>query len=99
MSNETQAAVLAERDAAEEARLVDVLRPYQLAKLEKYRWKGGWQGDDPLTLFERAYMELNEMYDALTAGAPAEEIASECADVANFVAMIADVVLERGKRG
>lgn len=88
---------MSERDEAEEQRLVDVLRPYQLAKLARDRWKGPWSESDLLALFRYAQDELHELGLALIVREPAKNIASEAADVANFCAMIADIALQREK--
>jgi uncharacterized iron-regulated protein len=86
---------MSERDEAEERRLVDVLRPYQLEKLEENRWKEHWSGTDLMALFRYANDELRELGFALINRDGAESIAREAADVANFCAMIADIALAR----
>jgi NTP pyrophosphatase (non-canonical NTP hydrolase) len=90
------------RDEAEERRLVEVLRPYQLAKLERDRGKGHWGDEDLRSLLRKLRVEVNELSDALSLfelnADAADAVACEAADVANFVAMIADVVLSRKER-
>lgn len=84
------------RDAEEERRLVDQLRVYQLQKLEARRAHGHWGDDSVSALFAKLRKELEELHFELfyRPGTP-EQIARECADVANYAAMIADVVKAR----
>ena len=94
---------MSERDEAEERRLVDQLRVYQLRKRHEHRWKGHWGGDDLELMMILLRSEIAELDYELDAsgwpGAPgaAERIAREAADVANFCAMIADIALAREK--
>ena len=70
------------------------------AKLAKNRHKGdrdGWLNDDPWSLVERILDETVEVQQCFTMGSDgrtdfkdAEELANECADVANFCMMVAD---------
>lgn len=83
------------RDAEEERRLVDQLRVYQLEKLEAYRAKGHWHNDSRYGLLRLLQIEVDELIDAITSRKSPEDIARECADVANYAAMIADVVKAR----
>lgn len=91
------------RAAAEEQRLVDQLRVFQLEKLEEHRGKGHWGGDDLELLMILLRSEVAELaYELDASGWPgvpgaAEKIARECADVANFCAMIADLALSRAE--
>jgi len=72
------------------------------AKLAKNRHKGdrdGWLNDDPWSLVERILDETVEVQQCFTMGSDgrvdydnAEELADECADVANFCMMVADSV-------
>lgn len=69
-------------------------------KLAKNRHKGdrdGWLKDDPWSLVERILDETVEVQQCFTQGSDgrvdydnAEELADECADVANFCMMVAD---------
>lgn len=59
--------------------------------------KRGWASDDPLRLFRRLLQENAEMFEALMLWQSRLHqdpmpTARECADVANFAMMIADVV-------
>lgn len=87
------------RDAEEERRLVDQLRVYQLQKLDEHRWKGHWEGDDLellMILLRSEVRELEyELFEGGSAGVSTRKVLLECADVANFAAMIADVVKAR----
>jgi NTP pyrophosphatase (non-canonical NTP hydrolase) len=77
------------------------LRPEVLAfaklmeeKLRKHdldRGRQGWKDDDPRHLLKCLEKEHDELQDALVGGKN-DSIAGECADVANFAMMIADVV-------
>lgn len=72
------------------------------AKLAKNRRKGdraGWLKDHPWELVERMLDETVEVQQCFTQGSDgrvdhdnAEELANECADVANFCMMVADSV-------
>lgn len=59
--------------------------------------KGGWKNDNLFNLLERAQEELQELEDVLSPGTRASladwrsQVASEAADVANMVMMVADV--------
>jgi NTP pyrophosphatase (non-canonical NTP hydrolase) len=62
-------------------------------KLKANRHKGGWKNASKRELFERLRAELTELQDEMLHGTPdPDAIAKECADVANFAMMIADVV-------
>ena len=69
------------------------------SKLAKNRHKGdrdGWLNDDPWSLVERILDETVEVQKCFTMGSgrtdfkDAEELANECADVANFCMMVTD---------
>jgi len=72
-------------------------------KLAKNRHKGdrdGWLNDDPWSLVERILDETVEVQQCFTMGSDgrvdygdAEELANECADVANFCMMVSDSVI------
>ena len=59
------------------------------AKLEANRYKGGWADTSEGWLYERAVGEMRELAVALHSQNP-ELVIKECADVANFMMMIAD---------
>lgn len=62
------------------------------ARLRANDHKPGWKGDDPGRLMERLREEVDEVRDELSPTSRSREyIAAECADVANFAMMIADV--------
>lgn len=75
-------------------RLADLLRPYQIRKLEENAHKGHWENESPYWLLKRARQELDEVETALMHG-NSEEVAEECADAGNFLAMIVDVLKRR----
>lgn len=50
----------------------------------------GWSECSPAFLIARAGTELREVYDCTIKGGNEEAVAAECADVANFVMMLAD---------
>jgi hypothetical protein len=87
------------RDEAEERRLVDQLRSFQMAKLHRYRSKGHWGDESIIVLYWQAYAEMQELLEEVAKGAGgggnALAIAYEAADVANICAMIADIALSR----
>lgn len=61
--------------------------------------KGGWHHLSDLYLLRRARQELAELEEALAdPEGNAERIGKECADVANFVMMIADNSNRRGSK-
>jgi len=59
-------------------------------KLRRNDHKGGWQHMTPMELLERLEGEVRELRQAIYEGDPLD-IAQECADVANYAMMIADV--------
>lgn len=66
-----------------------------LAKLNEPRnvAKGGWDACHPMELLRLLEVEVKELRAALSHLSPnREDVISECADVANFAAMIADVI-------
>ncbi len=57
--------------------------------------KGGWKGESPVWLLSRLSGEVRELEEALRAdegGPDVDAVGSECADCANYLMMIADVV-------
>ena len=65
----------------------------------------GWRGDNPVSLHQRLEDESQEVSEILGAwDIPAMdqqqlgELIAECADVANFAMMIADIARQRVKR-
>lgn len=79
----------------EEERIVRNLGEVMLSKLRANSHKRGWDEDKVSSLLDRLSDEVDELHEAYYGTATAEEIASECADVANFAAMIMDVTRER----
>ena len=70
-------------------------------KLKANRHKGGWQKCQPMDLYARLLDEQKELHESLVTHFSkdpdarehtAESVAKECADLANFAMMIADVV-------
>jgi hypothetical protein len=72
--------------------LLTVLQPFQLEKLERDVSKGDWKESSLDELSFDLVGEFIELRAEIKRGTP-ESIVSECADVANFAAMIADKVL------
>jgi len=76
-------------------------------RLPENRSKGSWENDHPLTLFVRLTEEVRELreelhlsfsfssHSSMLRREDLDKILSECADVANFAAMIADVCSRR----
>lgn len=70
----------------------------QLA-LDKNSHKGTWSHCRPSWLLRRLETEVRELRRAVRKREPASRVWQEAADVANFAAMVADVVGDRqGKR-
>lgn len=64
-----------------------------LEKLKQNTHKGGWELDAPQELFAQMHEEIAELAAELDRSKiDPKEVARECADVANFAMMIADVV-------
>ena len=96
-----------QRELAEARGRVEGVRPEVLAfahlmesKLKKNDHKGGWKNCDPSWLFNRMYEEIEEIKIPLLTDKneqakrrheQRDRISLECADVANFAMMIADV--------
>ena len=59
-------------------------------KLEKNRFKPHWRSATPDYLWPRIHDELFELNEAIEQGAEPAQVWAEAADVANFIAMIAD---------
>lgn len=78
---------------------IEALMRVQLEKLNDPRnvAKGGWIDEDPMHLFHLLEVEVRELQASLYAMRinDPDEVARECADVANFAAMIAEVVRMR----
>lgn len=60
--------------------------------------KGGWKEDKLECLFYGLMVEVNELDNAISRKYDDAAVSAECADVANFAMMIADVVRGRGDR-
>ena len=69
--------------------LINKLGKVMLNKLEDNDHQSGWKDCTMSYFFNRVEQEVDELRDALFDG-DKEEIKSECADVANFCAMIID---------
>lgn len=77
------------RDVRDEDAAVSSFAGDMRAKLRANSHKEHWGDTDAARLWDRAHDELSELPDAIECGTP-QEIIAECADVANFVMMIAD---------
>lgn len=90
----------------DELRIVRQLSLVMLEKLEANRHKDMWSGETYANLVELLQAEVIELDQALAhfidpmskRGVTAEDVIRECADVANFAAMIVDVIKERGAK-
>ena len=60
-------------------------------KMLEHLDRPGWKGEDVFWLAGRLKEEADELFFALDSFKPQKEILEECADVANFAMMIADV--------
>jgi len=64
----------------------------KLQQHDEDRYVDGWKDENALWLFERLVQEVFELHEALIKTTYSEEeVIKECADVANFAMMIADV--------
>ena len=73
----------------EESALVRKLSDVQREKLRYNRHKDHWRHYSPKQMLRRAETELRELRRAIEADKPAPDVWAEAADVANFVAMVA----------
>ena len=80
----------------EEKRIVEQLGAAMLTKLAMNRYKPIWTTATYGRLLELAHEELNELRLAVNSGNH-RDILTECADAANYLAMIADVALGNAK--
>jgi NTP pyrophosphatase (non-canonical NTP hydrolase) len=77
-----------------EIQLVPWFAAAMAERLDANSYKRGWASMSPRRLLVRLKQETAELQRALAAGRPAADVVREAADVANFAAMIADVVQE-----
>ena len=81
-----------------EALIIEVLAEWMAEKLEKNRHKGNrWRTTSTTTLLTDLLHEVWELETAMRTGST-EDVAKECADVANFTAMILDAYLHPPKK-
>jgi NTP pyrophosphatase (non-canonical NTP hydrolase) len=66
-------------------------------KLQDNDTKDGWKNCSPEDLLDRVGDEFEELTNALLVDANPRDIIKECADVANFCMMIADIMKGRVK--
>jgi len=76
-----------------DADLVYDLSTRMMKKLRQNSHKAGWNTVTNYWLLARLNDEVRELQEAMLTDSP-EMIADECADVANFAAMIADNILK-----
>jgi len=79
---------MSKRDLSAVGRFADRMRE----KLRENEHKPHWADCSPTWLLDRLFDEANELRDELRDSQDAGAVARECADVANFAMMIADVV-------
>jgi len=84
-----------ERTANTEAELVQWFGEHMLVKLRENTHKGHWSTLRPQVLLDGLRVEVGELADAVSIESP-EAIVRECADVANFAAMLAAVMYSQG---
>ena len=82
----------------EEKRIVEQLSAAMMTKLALNRYKTPWLGKKPDRLLELAREKLSGLALALYGGRNRDAV-MECADAANYLAMIADIALSRIRRG
>ncbi len=81
-------------DIAHQTARVDRFAEQMRTELRNNAHKGDWRecpGFTALAAANRARQELDELFDAITAGADPIEVLVEAADVANMVLMAADM--------
>ena len=62
----------------------------------KHKGKFSWRKDCSLDyLIKRLYEEADEVVNCIGTGSSLQEVISECADVANFAMMIADIYKQK----
>ncbi len=66
-------------------------------KLEENGHKRCWEGTNLLVLKDLMMAEMEELEDEILLEGSGEDIAMECADIANYCMMIADRVKYRAK--
>lgn len=86
--------------AAAERRIVEQLSRAMLSKLAQRREHGEWSECEPWTLYERMSTERAELMVAIsdytTGRGTREDVISEAADCANYLAMLVDVLSGEG---
>lgn len=107
MSTEVKIQLVAKVEGVERARpAIQFLAAFQELAFKNHdldRGEEGWKDDDPKALFQRLVEESEELLKELDKKRPhTGRVTKECADVANFAVMIADVMqrryLERAER-
>ena len=81
----------------EEKRIVEQLSAVMMTKLALHRYKPTWLGATPERLLELAREKLTDLNLALFADRTKDAV-MECADAANYLAMIVDVILAKRRR-
>jgi len=87
-----------DRDWRVDACLCHWFKNQMYQKMRKNKHKAHWDTVSQQWLFNRLLQEVDELeYNILTQDATSAEIIQECADVANFAAMIANNAYRRRK--
>ena len=81
----------------EEKRIVEQLSAAMLTKLALNRDKSHWTHEKPDRLLELAREKLSELALALYGGRTGDAV-MDCADAANYLAMISDIALTHVRR-
>ena len=74
------------------------LRPVQVQKFAERYYRGDWRTCSVPDLLAGLIQEVGELAQELRSPWRVEEIAAEAADVANYAAMIADMIKSRAKK-
>ena len=82
----------------EEKRIVEQLSAAMMTKLALNRHKSTWLGERPDHLLELARNKLSALNLALYGGRTKDAV-MDCADAANYLAMIVDIALADIRRG
>lgn len=74
---------------------LSILKDYQIQKFAERYYKGGWEHMDLQEVLGLIIQEVSELARAIRRPWEKEEILREAADVANFCAIMADLIVHR----
>jgi len=79
------------RDVVTEDHMIKDITDAQRFKFAVHQSKGSWRHKTPKVLIDELRREVNELEVCVLDGCTKEAILSECADIANYVAMLWDI--------